>query len=107
MNEGRPATIKTSALTGGTAARTTGAAALIDTLAELDTRYLFGIPGTHTLLPYDLLHDPPTIRPIILRHEAGAGFAADGYARVTGRPGVCFVVPGQGATNLSTAALVA
>lgn len=85
----------------------TGAAALIDALAAHDTRYLFGIPGTHTLLPYDLLHNHPSIRPIITRHEAGAGYAADGYARVTGRPGVCMVVPGPGATNVATAALVA
>src|SRR3954452_12730697 len=85
----------------------TGAAALIDALAAEGVSHLFGIPGVHTLLPYDLLHDHPTIRGIVTRHEGGAGFAADGYARARGRPGVCLVVPGPGTTNLATAALVA
>ncbi len=84
-----------------------GAAALIAALAAQGTEYVFGIPGVHTLLPYDLLHGHPTIRAIVTRHEGGAGFAADGYARATGRPGVCLVVPGPGATNLATAVLVA
>src|SRR5215213_703747 len=85
----------------------TGAAALIAALAAQGVTHLFGIPGVHTLLPYDLLHDHPTIRPVVTRHEGGAGYAADGYARASGRPGVCLVVPGPGATNLATAALVA
>lgn len=85
----------------------TGASALIDALAAQGVTYLFGIPGVHTLLPYDLLHDHPTIRPVVTRHEGAAGFAADGYARATGKPGVCLVVPGPGTTNLATAALVA
>ncbi len=85
----------------------TGASALIDALAAQGIRHLFGIPGVHTLLPYDLLHDHPTIRPVVTRHEGAAGFAADGYARATGTPGVCLVVPGPGTTNLATAALVA
>jgi len=85
----------------------TGASALIDALAAQGVAYLFGIPGVHTLLPYDLLHDHPSIRAVVTRHEGGAGFAADGYARATGRPGVCLVVPGPGSTNLATAALVA
>lgn len=88
-------------------AQRTGAAALIAALVEQDVAYVFGIPGVHTLLPYDLLHEHPTIRPIVTRHEAAAGFAADGYARARGHPGVCLVVPGPGATNLGTAALVA
>ncbi|MDQ6831764.1 MAG: thiamine pyrophosphate-binding protein, partial [Chloroflexota bacterium] len=85
----------------------TGASALIDALAAQGVTHLFGIPGVHTLLPYDLLHDHPTIRPVVTRHEGAAGFAADGYARATGTPGVCLVVPGPGTTNLATAALVA
>ncbi|MFN8511191.1 MAG: thiamine pyrophosphate-binding protein [Thermomicrobiales bacterium] len=84
----------------------TGAAALITALVEQGVGYLFGIPGVHTLLPYDLLHQHPRIRAVVTRHEAGAGFAADGYARGGGGPGVCLVVPGPGATNLATAALV-
>ncbi len=90
-----------------TATSQTGAAALIAALAGQGADYIFGIPGVHTLLPYDLLHQHPTIRAIVTRHEGGAGFAADGYARASGRPGVCLVVPGPGATNLATAALVA
>lgn len=90
-----------------TTASQTGASALIDALAAQGVAYLFGIPGVHTLLPYDLLHDHPTIRAVVTRHEGGAGFAADGYARATGKPGVCLVVPGPGTTNLATAALVA
>ncbi len=85
----------------------TGASALIDALATHGVTHLFGIPGVHTLLPYDLLHNHPTIRPVVTRHEGAAGFAADGYARATGKPGVCLVVPGPGTTNLATAALVA
>ena len=88
-------------------AQRTGAAALIAALVEQGVAYVFGIPGVHTLLPYDLLHKHPAIRPIVMRHEAAAGFAADGYARASGHPGVCLVVPGPGATNLGTAALVA
>ncbi len=85
----------------------TGATSLINALAAQGVAYLFGIPGVHTLLPYDLLHDHPSIRAVVTRHEGGAGFAADGYARATGKPGVCLVVPGPGTTNLATAALVA
>ncbi len=90
-----------------TTSTTTGAAALIDALAAHGVAHLFGIPGVHTLLPYDLLHDHPTIQPVVTRHEGAAGFAADGYARATGKPGVCLVVPGPGTTNFATAALVA
>ncbi len=65
-------------------AQRTGAAALIAALVQQGVAYVFGIPGVHTLLPYDLLHEHPTIRPIVTRHEAAAGFAADGYARASG-----------------------
>src|SRR6476469_9156926 len=96
-----------SGLTERWRARPAGAETLIAALEREGVEYLFGIPGVHTLLPFDLLHDHPTIRPIVTRHESGAGFAADGYARASGKPGVCLVVPGPGATNLATAALVA
>jgi 5-guanidino-2-oxopentanoate decarboxylase len=63
---------------------------------------VFGIPGTHTLELYrGLAHS--RIRHIQPRHEQGAGFMADGYARATGRPGVCFVIAGPGLLNASTA----
>lgn len=63
---------------------------------------VFGIPGVHTVELYRGL--PATgIRHITPRHEQGAGFMADGYARVTGRPGVCFIITGPGMTNILTA----
>ena len=62
----------------------------------------FGIPGTHTIELYRGL--PATgIRHVTPRHEQGAGFMADGYARVSGRPAVCFTVSGPGALNISGA----
>ncbi|MDP7385656.1 MAG: thiamine pyrophosphate-binding protein, partial [Nitrospinota bacterium] len=81
----------------------TGAQALIGALKENGAEYLFGIPGTLTLSVYDALIGDPALTPIVTRHEQGAGFAADGYARMTGRPGVTFTVPGPGGTNLATA----
>lgn len=63
---------------------------------------VFGIPGVHTVELYRGLAGSP-IRHITPRHEQGAGFMADGYARVTGRPGVCFIITGPGMTNIVTA----
>ncbi len=65
--------------------------------AEVDT--VFGIPGLHTLPLYDALAGAPDIRHILTRHEQGAAFAADGYARVTGRPGVLTTTTGPGTFN--------
>ena len=63
---------------------------------------VFGIPGVHTVELYRGL--PATrIRHVTPRHEQGAGFMADGYARVSGKPGVCFIVTGPGMTNILTA----
>ncbi len=63
---------------------------------------VFGIPGVHTVELYRGL--PATaIRHITPRHEQGAGFMADGYARVTGKPGVCLIITGPGMTNIATA----
>jgi acetolactate synthase-1/2/3 large subunit len=63
---------------------------------------IFGIPGVHTVELYRGL--PATnIRHITPRHEQGAGFMADGYARVSGKPGVCFIITGPGMTNIATA----
>ena len=75
-------------------------------LAELLEDYgvdtIFGIPGVHTVELYRGL--PNTrIRHITPRHEQGAGFMADGYARATGKPGVCLVITGPGMTNILTA----
>ncbi len=88
-------------------AELTGAQALVSALVSQGTRYLFGIPGVHTLPLYDALADSPQLVPIVTRHEAGATHAADGYARVSGQPGVVSVVPGPGALNASTGVLCA
>ena len=71
-------------------------------LSQYDVDCVFGIPGVHTLELYRALNGS-TIRHITPRHEQGAGFMADGYARVTGKPGVCFIISGPGMTNIITA----
>ena len=63
---------------------------------------VFGIPGVHTIGLYRGLAGS-RIRHVTPRHEQGAGFMADGYARVSGRPGVCFIITGPGLTNIATA----
>src|SRR5271168_1516382 len=75
---------------------------LIDALASLNVRHVFGIPGVHNLELYRGLANGP-IRHVSGRHEQGLGFMADGYARVSGRPGVCFTITGPGVTNIATA----
>ena len=67
---------------------------------EVDT--VFGIPGVHNLEFYRGLSSTG-LRHITPRHEQGAGFMADGYARVSGKPGVCFIISGPGMTNILTA----
>ncbi len=62
----------------------------------------FGIPGVHTVEFYRGLPGSGVTH-ITPRHEQGAGFMADGYARVTGRPAACFVISGPGVTNIATA----
>ena len=62
---------------------------------------VFGIPGNHTVQLYRGLADS-SIRHISPRHEQGAAFMADGYARAGGRPGVCFLISGPGLTNALT-----
>jgi acetolactate synthase-1/2/3 large subunit len=75
---------------------------LVQLLESYSVELIFGIPGVHTVELYRGL--PATrIRHVTPRHEQGAGFMADGYARVTGKPGVCFIVTGPGMTNIATA----
>jgi acetolactate synthase-1/2/3 large subunit len=75
---------------------------LVRLLEAYGVELVFGIPGVHTVELYRGL--PATrIRHVTPRHEQGAGFMADGYARVTGKPGVCFIVTGPGMTNILTA----
>jgi acetolactate synthase I/II/III large subunit len=75
---------------------------LIELLTAYGVETVFGIPGVHTIELYRGLAASP-IRHITPRHEQGAGFMADGYARAGGKPGVCFVITGPGLTNIATA----
>ncbi len=81
----------------------TGAQSLVRSLEQAGVEVIFGIPGGAILPAYDPLFDSETIRHILVRHEQGAGHAAQGYAMVTGRVGVCMATSGPGATNLVTA----
>jgi acetolactate synthase-1/2/3 large subunit len=78
-----------------------GAQLLVKALEQQGTDYVFGYPGGAIMPVYDALLDSP-IRHILARHEQGAVLAADGYARVTGKVGVCMATSGPGATNLVT-----
>ena len=80
----------------------TGAQSLVRALEHAGVDVIFGIPGGAILPAYDPLFDS-SIRHILVRHEQGAGHAAQGYAMVTGRVGVCMATSGPGATNLVTA----
>ena len=79
-----------------------GAQSLVNALEKAGVDTIFGIPGGAILPAYDPLFDS-SIRHILVRHEQGAGHAAQGYAQVTGRVGVCMATSGPGATNLVTA----
>ena len=79
----------------------TGARSLILSLEEAGVDVIFGIPGGAILPAYDPLIESP-IRHVLMRHEQGAGHAAEGYAQATGRVGVCMATSGPGATNLVT-----
>ncbi|WP_137679167.1 biosynthetic-type acetolactate synthase large subunit [Aurantiacibacter suaedae] len=79
-----------------------GAAILVETLVRHGVEYVFGYPGGAVLPIYDELFADNRIRHILVRHEAGAAHAAEGYARSTGKPGVVLVTSGPGATNAIT-----
>jgi len=79
-----------------------GADILIDSLVEQGVEVVFGYPGGAVLPIYDALFSDNRIRHILVRHEAGAAHAAEGYARSTGKPGVVLVTSGPGATNAVT-----
>lgn len=78
-----------------------GAEILIEALVREGVEVLFGYPGGSVLPIYDALYDSPLLH-VLTRHEQGAAHAADGYARATGRTGVCLATSGPGATNLVT-----
>ncbi len=81
----------------------TGAQALVESLERVGVEVIFGIPGGTILPAYDPLGQSKLIRHILVRHEQGAGHAAEGYALATGKVGVCMATSGPGATNLVTA----
>ena len=80
----------------------TGARILMECLREQKVDTIFGYPGGTILNVYDALYDYKEITHILTSHEQGAAHAADGYARSTGKVGVCFATSGPGATNLTT-----
>lgn len=82
--------------------RVSGAQSLISSLESAGVEVVFGIPGGAILPAYDPMMDSTKIRHILVRHEQGAGHAAEGYASATGRVGVCMATSGPGATNLVT-----
>ncbi|MEI6327513.1 MAG: biosynthetic-type acetolactate synthase large subunit [Candidatus Roizmanbacteria bacterium] len=80
-----------------------GSQILLETLISLDVDTIFGYPGGAIMPIYDALYDySDRIRHILVRHEQGASHAAEGWARVRNKPGVCFATSGPGATNLVT-----
>ena len=80
-----------------------GAEIVFKCLEDQKVEHIFGYPGGAVLPIYDELKNHPTIKHILVRHEQGAGHAAEGYARSSGKPGVVLVTSGPGATNVVTA----
>ena len=80
-----------------------GAEIVFKCLEDQKVEYIFGYPGGAVLPIYDELKNHPKIKHILVRHEQGAGHAAEGYARSSGKPGVVLVTSGPGATNVVTA----
>ena len=79
-----------------------GAKAIVECLREQGVEIIFGYPGGMILPMYDALYDEKEIKQILVTHEQNAAHAADGYARATGKVGVCMATSGPGATNLVT-----
>src|SRR4026209_2000007 len=80
----------------------TGAQSLVRSLERVGADVVFGIPRGAILPAYDRLYASEKVRHILVRHEQGAGPAAEGYAMATGKVGVCMATSGPGATNLAT-----
>ena len=80
----------------------TGAAMIVRALIDHGVKHIFGYPGGAVLPIYDELFQQSDVEHILVRHEQGAGHAAEGYARSTGKPGVVLVTSGPGATNMVT-----
>ena len=97
----RPDTVQATAA-GDPPPRMSGAEIVVQALRDQGVSVMFGYPGGAVLPIYDALYAAPDIRHILVRHEQGAGHAAEGYARSTGKPGVVLVTSGPGATNMVT-----
>lgn len=82
--------------------RLSGAEIVVECLKKEDVKVIFGIPGGTIMPLYDVLYSENSIKHILTRHEQGAAHAAEGYARATGKVGVCIATSGPGATNLVT-----
>jgi acetolactate synthase-1/2/3 large subunit len=85
----------------------TGGELIIECLVRQGVDVIFGIPGAHTMAIYDALYRHPKIKHVLVRHEQSAVHMADGYARSTGKVGVCCVTTGPGVTNAATGLAVA
>src|SRR3954467_9786469 len=81
---------------------TNAADLVVEGLVRQGVRHLFGMPGSHSTTLYDALHRAGKIATILVRNEQAGAFAAGGYARVAGRPGVVCTTAGPGATNALT-----
>ncbi len=97
-----PTPVKKAAAKRASAPTPTGAQVLIAQLEVLGVEVVFGIPGVHNLSIFDALRRS-SIRTVLVRHEGTAAYAADGYARATGRLGVCVTTTGPGAANAAAA----
>lgn len=95
--------MSTEADKAGIGERITGAEAVVRSLELLGVTDVFGLPGGAILPAYDAILDARTINHVLVRHEQGAGHAAEGYATASGKVGVCIATSGPGATNLVTA----
>jgi len=85
----------------------TGGQILVEALRTQGAEIAFGVPGESYLAVLDALHDTPDLRFIICRQEGGAAMMADAYGKMTGKPGICFVTRGPGATNASAGVHIA
>ena len=79
-----------------------GGQAVVEVLKAEGVKFVFGLPGAHTISIYDALYDAKEIRHILVRHEQLAANMAAAYAILTGEPGICCATAGPGATNLLT-----
>ena len=84
-------------------AQMTGGQAVVQALQREGVEYVFGLPGVQIMGIYDAFYGQPDVKLITVRHEQTTAYMADGYARVTGKPGVALVVPGPGLQNASAA----